>query len=441
MSTQVIQSVRRLAGEISIPGDKSISHRAVLLSGVAQGSCRIEGLSTGEDVASSVAVLRRLGIVISDSHPPLQPEGRSTAALGSQILVDGRGWGGLRAPGGVLDCGNSGTTARVILGVLAGRPFQATLDGDVSLRSRPMRRVTGPLVRMGASFSSENGRLPLMVRGGPLEGIDFTSPVASAQVKTCLILAGLQAAGETSIEEPSPSRDHTERMLEYLGVPIDRSPNRVVVKSTNLQGASSLNVPGDLSSAAFLLVAAAVIPGSEVTVREVGLNPTRTGILDALRQFGAEVRISEERELCGEPRGTVTVRSGDRRPVSVSGPDVVRTVDELPLVAVLGAVAEGETVIADAAELRVKESDRIATVAAGLTAMGVHVETTSDGMVIRGPAGLRGAQVDAAGDHRIAMALAVAGLAAQGETVVGGFESVDISYPSFLADLDRLAER
>lgn len=274
-----------------------------------------------------------------------------------------------------------------------------------------------------------------------MKGIEHRSEVASAQVKTCVLLAGLQASGETKFIEPATSRDHTERLLEYLGISIDKSTDRVVVKATNIRNASSLSVPGDLSSAAFLLVAAAILPGSEVTVTAVGLNPTRTGILDVLRRYGAEVVITAEREVCGEPWGDVTVRAGDRRPVVVEGSGVVRIVDELPLVAVLGAFAEGETVLADAAELRIKESDRIATLAAGLTALGATVHVRPDGMTIQGTASLKGAVVDPAGDHRIAMALAIAALGADGETRIADPDCVAVSYPAFWQDLDRLVER
>ena len=306
-----------------------------------------------------------------------------------------------------------------------------------------MLRVVEPLRAMGAIIEGEDqgGRLPLTISGGVLKGIRHVSPVASAQIKTCLVLAGLQATGETVIEEPAPSRDHTERMLGYLGVPIDASPNRVVVKSTNIQNASWLKVPGDLSSAAFLLVAAAIVPGSEVTIVDVGLNQTRSGIVDVLRRFGARIDITEERLVCGEPWGTITVRAGDRKAVSVSGPEIVRTVDELPLVAVLGAFAEGETVIADAAELRVKESDRIASTAAAIRALGGTVETTPDGMVVKGSGALSGGTADSAGDHRIAMASAVAGLAAAAPVEIRGWDAVAVSYPGFLSDLQDLIER
>ena len=296
---------------------------------------------------------------------------------------------------------------------------------------------------MGATIEGpdQGSHLPLQISGGDLHGIHHRSPVASAQIKTCLLLAGLQAAGETIVEEPAASRDHTERMLRYLQVPIEASPNRVIVKSINLQNATSLSVPGDLSSAAFLLVAAAIVPGSSVTVTDVGLNPTRSGILDVLRRFGAEVNISAEREVCGEPWGTVTVSARDRRPVSIDGAEIVRTVDELPLVAVLGAYGEGETVIADAGELRVKESDRITTTAEALGALGASVETTPDGLVVKGSGALSGGTVDSAGDHRIAMAFAVAGLAAAAPVEILGWDAVAVSYPRFLADLEELIER
>lgn len=441
---QVIEPAGRLSGELRVPGDKSISHRALLISAIGEGGCRIEGLSDSLDVAATRSVLASLGVRISsNSQSQVEASKLSTGDFDWQILVEGRGWNGLRPPSGVLDCANSGTTARSLIGVLAGRPFESSLDGDKSLKRRPMLRVVEPLRAMGAIIDGgEDGRyLPLRVRGGELAGIEHRSPVASAQIKNCLMLAGMQASGKTAIEEPAASRDHSERMLEYLGVSIERSPNRVVVKSTNIQNASSLSVPGDLSSAAFLLVGAAILPRSEVTVRDVGLNPGRTGILGVLERFGAEVRIAEVHEVCGEPRGSVTVRAADRRPVTIGGAEIVRTVDELPLVAVLGAYAEGDTVIADAAELRVKESDRIATISQGLRAIGARVETTSEGLVVRGTGGLRGATVDAAGDHRIAMALTVAALGAEGPTQISGWESVAISYPGFLSAVEELVER
>ena len=441
MSRQIIKPAKRVSGRLAVPGDKSISHRALLVAGVGEGPTEIVGLSDAEDVEATWRALVSMGVVIGDSNPQVEPTKLSTQGLYREILVEGAGWSGLSSPGTSIYCQNSGTTARTILGVLAGRPFEATIEGDASLSSRPMRRVTAPLRAMGASIRSADDRLPITIKGGPLRGIEFASLVASAQVKTAVLLAGLQAEGETSVSEPTASRDHTERLLEYLGVPIEKTPDRLIVKSTNIRNASSLSIPGDLSSAAFLLVAAAILPGSEVTIDEVGVNPTRTGILDVLRRYGAEVIVSDERLVCGEPVASVTVRPGDRRAVELAGDGVVTTVDEIPLVAVLGARAEGETVIRDAAELRVKESDRLSAMAEGLGALGVEVQTTDDEMVVRGGSPLRGSSLRSNGDHRIAMALAVAALAADGESAIDGWEAVGVSYPGFLADLERIVER
>lgn len=443
MNRQVVSPARRLTGALRAPGDKSISHRALLLSGIGEGGCAIEGASPSADVGATQRALEQLGVVIRLSNPKVEGSKVSTRESEREILVDGDGWNGLQAPREPIDCQNSGTTARTLIAVLAGRSFSSKLQGDKSLSRRPMKRVVDPLSEMGATITGPEGgaHLPLEIQGAELKAIEYRSEVASAQVKTCLLLAGLQATGETVFSEPELSRDHTERLLGYLGVSIDKSTDRLIVKATNIRNASSLSVPGDLSSAAFLLVAAALLPGSEVTVAGVGLNPTRTGILDVLRRFGADVAVTQEREVCGEPWGDVTVRAADRKHVVVEGSEVVRTVDELPLVAVLGAFAEGETIIADAAELRIKESDRIATLTAGLASMGAQVEVRADGMVVRGPARLRGAEVDPAGDHRIAMALAVAALGAEGETGIADPDCVAVSYPSFWEDLEALAER
>jgi 3-phosphoshikimate 1-carboxyvinyltransferase len=305
-----------------------------------------------------------------------------------------------------------------------------------------MGRVVKPLQEMGAQIRGRDGgeHAPLVVTGGPLSGRTHVLPVASGQVKSALLFAGLLAKGETSVTEPSPSRDHTERLLRYLRVPVVSARNQLIVKSTNIQNAS-VTIPGDISSAAFLLVAAALLPGSEIAIEKVGVNPTRTGILEILRAFGAHVEIADLGEESGEPRGTVRIRAGDRRPLDVSGDLVVAALDELPLVAVLGSAAEGETVVRDASELRVKESDRIAAIVDGLARMGADIQGTPDGFVVHGPVQLRGAAVDAAGDHRIAMALAIAALTAEGETTITGWESVGISYPGFERDLEHLVVR
>jgi 3-phosphoshikimate 1-carboxyvinyltransferase len=440
MSRQVFSAARRLEGELEPPGDKSISHRALIIAAIGTGPCAVTNVSPAEDVTRTVRALTALGAALTTANLPVESYEPLTRTTDSQILVDGRGFEGLRAPKSTLGCGNSGTTMRLLLGVLAGRPFEAALDGDESLRRRPMKRVVEPLRRMGASIDGPAGgdRPPLSIRGGELVGIDVVLEVASAQVKTAIALAGLQAQGPTSIREPIPSRDHTERMLEHFGVPIGWSRSHLVVKSTQIQNVSALRIPGDLSSAAFLLVAAAIRPGSRIRVRSVGTNPTRSGILELLERFGAQISITEHGEESGEPRATVEIAAADRRALAV-GPEMIpRTVDELPLVAVLGAVAEGETVVSGASELRVKESDRIAALTAGLGAMGAHIEALPDGFRILGGRPLHGAEVDAAGDHRIAMALAVAALAAEGHTSITGWESVAVSYPGFETDLASL---
>lgn len=402
----------------------------------------ISGLSPAGDVSSSRAAVEALGVSTLDSHVRVESLRHSTSDSDLQILLNSTGVASWRAPEGPIDVGNSGTTIRLLLGALAGSPATAELTGDGSIRRRPMGRVVKPLQAMGASIRGDDGgdHAPLRVAGGRLHGIDHTLPIASAQVKSALLLAGLLAEGETSVDEPAPSRDHTERLLRYLGVPIASSGNRLSVKSTNIQNAS-VTIPGDLSSAAFLLVAAALLPDSEVAVEGVGLNPTRTGALDVLRAFGAGVEITDVREESGEPLGTVRVRPGNRRPLEVAGNLIVAAVDELPLVAVLGTAADGVTVVRDAAELRVKESDRIAAIVEGLRRMGASIEGTPDGFEVHGPSKLTGAVVDAAGDHRIAMALAVAALTAEGETTITGWDSVGISYPGFERDLEQLVVR
>jgi len=340
--------------------------------------------------------------------------------------------------------GNSGTTIRILAGILAGSHVESTLTGDDSILRRPMLRVVQPLRAMGADIQGEEGgRLPpLRISGTPLDGRDHDLEMASAQVKSALLFAGLRASGTTSVAEPARSRDHTERLFRYLGLPIDESNNRLIIKAAEIPP-SQLAVPGDLSSAAFFLVAAAIQPDSHVRIDDVGLNPTRSGILDILSAFGAKVVIENLHERCGEPWGSVEVRAADRRPLEVSGSLTVRSIDELPLVAVLGAHAEGETVVRDAGELRVKESDRIEAMVLGLQAMGVDAAATPDGFVVRGRGGrFSGARIDPRGDHRIAMAFAVAGItASEGQTVVDDWGCVAVSYPGFEGDLARVAVR
>ena len=424
-----MERAARVAGEVIVPGDKSISHRALMLGGLARGRSYIGNLSPAADVASTAACLRACGGWVREFG-------------GGRAVADGPGGGtGLRSPDGVLDCGNSGTTMRLLAGVLAGhRGVEAILDGDASLRRRPMERVAAPLRALGADVEpSAGGRPPLRVRGRrPLLGGTVTLAVASAQLKSALLLAGVCGAAPVTVVEPAPSRDHTERMLRMCGVTVTVDGLRVAVEPGELRP-FGMRVPGDLSSAAFLLALAAAREGWEVRCPQVTLNPGRTGILEVLRAMGAEVTV-EEGEAAGgvEPVGLVSVRGAALRGVELGGNLIPRCIDELPVLAVLATQAEGTTVIQDAAELRVKESDRIASLAGGLGAMGAVVEETPDGIVIEGPTALRGARLSAGLDHRLAMAWAVAGCLAEGPTVIDGADAVAVSYPSFFADLARL---
>lgn len=439
MSQQTIHPTGTVEGRLRVPGDKSISHRALMVAAAGHGDCRIRGLSEASDVRTTISALRLLSDLLGPDLSQLEREGSSPQGSDWEILARGRGLQAWRNPGRVLDCGNSGTTMRTLLGLLAGCPFQATLDGDESLRRRPMDRVADPLSAMGAAISTQQDKPPIVIRGGRLQGINYALPVASAQVKTALLFAGLRADGETVLTGRIASRDHTERLLQYVGVPIDISNTRLIAKSTDIQNAEWLSIPGDMSSAAFLLVAAAITPGSEVTIEGVGLNPTRTGILQILDRYGADVLITGETVECGEPRGTVRVRGHERRPITITSDEVPAAIDELPLVAVLGAYAEGETRIEGAAELRLKESDRIRSTAAGLEALGVSARPTDDGLIVRGGRRPTGGTVRAHGDHRIAMAFAVAALGATDPVVIEGWDAVAVSYPRFLADLTALA--
>jgi 3-phosphoshikimate 1-carboxyvinyltransferase len=427
----MVLTVRRspgFEGEVRVPGDKSITHRALILGALARGETRIRGASDAQDCRSTRRCIEALGVAVDD-----RPDG--------SLAVAGAGPDGLREPGDVLDCGNSGTTMRMLLGVLAGRPFHAVLTGDGSLRSRPMARVAEPLRRMGATVDGRGGggRAPLAIRGGRLRGLEWRPEVASAQVKSAILLAGLQADGVTAVVEPAPSRDHTERMLSGFGATLERDGPAVSIRGGQRLRAADVDVPGDLSSAAFFLAAAAIVPGARVVVRDVGVNPTRTGFLDVLAEMGVSVRRTRERVVCGEPVADLSAGfAGNlQAPSAVGGDRLPRLIDEVPVLAVLAALARGTTTIRDAVELRHKESDRLAAMARGLAALGADVEERPDGLVVHGGRRLRGARVDAAGDHRIAMALAVAGLAAEGETAVEGAESVAISVPGFAAEVGR----
>lgn len=409
-----------LVGRVRVPGDKSVGHRALMIGALCDGVVEVTGLSDGEDNLSTAGVLGQLGVVI-DRH---SAGGRD----GDRARVHGVGLHGLTAPTAPLDCGNSGTTMRVLLGILAGQPFEATLIGDHSLTRRPMKRVLEPLSRMGLEvLEARDGTYPpLRVRGRrPLSGLVYRSPVASAQVKSAILLAGLWADGETRVDEPGLSRDHTERMLAWLGRPPAARP---------------IHVPGDLSSAAFMLGAALLVPGSAVTVEGVGVNPTRTGFLDVLAAMGAEVARSAAREANGEPSADLVVRHGDLVGVEVGGDLALRALDELPLVATLAARASGATRIRDAAELRVKESDRVAQTARMLRSFGVPVDEHADGLTVHGDPGRAwtAGRVDADGDHRIAMCASLMALIAPPGTRIAGAEAIATSFPSFYACLAHL---
>ncbi len=427
-----IASGAPLRGEVRVPGDKSISHRAVMLGALAEGETRASGFLTGEDNRRTLDAFRKMGVDVRLEGTTLTVRGAGGPRRAGQHLAE---------PDDVLDCGNSGTTIRLLTGLLAGQPFVSTLTGDASLRSRPMGRVVEPLARMGAHIIARHGgtRAPLTIVGTRLTGIRYDLPVASAQVKSALLLAGLVAEGETVVSEPGSSRDHTERMLAFMGAEVARNGDGAVTVrgGTRLTG-RDVAVPGDISSAAFLLVAALITPGSELFLRDVGLNPTRTGALDALTAMGGRIEVVARREGGPEPIGDLRVRASRLRGVELTGDLVVRAIDELPALAVAAAFAEGTTVIRDAAELRVKETDRIASMTEALSLMGAQVRATPDGMVIEGGRPLRGARIASRGDHRTAMAAAVAGLAAAGETTVEDVACIDTSFPGFAELLESL---
>jgi len=423
----IVQQANRLRGRVKVPGDKSISHRAVMFGGIARGITEIENFLTGEDCLSTVRCFKAMGIEVEETGP-------------TSMRVHGRGLDGLEEPAEVLDAGNSGTTMRLLMGILAGQPFFAALTGDSSIRRRPMGRVAEPLRRMGAEiWGRQQGRLaPLAIKGGNLKAMEYMSPVASAQVKSAILLAGLYADGTTVVEEPEKSRDHTERMLGYFGAQVKVDGNRVSILGKPELTGKKVVVPGDISSAAFFLVAGSIVPDSEITLLDVGINPTRDGIIEVLRKMGADIQVLNRREVNGEPVADLVVRSSDLRGTEVGGAAIPRLIDEIPALAVAAAVASGETVIRDAEELKVKESNRIATVVKELSRFGVDIDELPDGMRVKGGRVLTGAVCESYHDHRIAMAMAVAGLVARGETVIKDAESVDISFPGFADVLTSL---
>ncbi len=417
-----IQRADRLRGSVAMPGDKSIAHRALILGSLARGTQAITGLPASQDVASTAACLRSLGCAIEENGS-------------GHVLVKPGAWqSGVR-----IDAGNSGTTARLLSGLIAGVGIDCTIDGDDSLRRRPMERVAAPLREMGASFeTAPGGCLPMQIRGAPLQGITYRSPVASAQVKSAILIAGLNAQGRTTVVEKAPTRDHTENMLTAMSVPVEREGRSVSVAGTAELHAVHVTVPGDISSAAFFLAAASIVPGSEVVLRGTGVNATRCGVLDVLAGMGSAVSIDGEKMSAGERIADLIVRHATLHGTEIQGEIIPRLIDELPVLAVVASQAEGTTTVRGAAELRHKESDRIRTVVDNLSRMGADIEELEDGFVVRGPCSLRGATVSSYGDHRIAMAMTVAGLVADGETIVEDCGAVSVSYPEFFHDLKAL---
>ena len=426
------QPARSLQGVVQVPGDKSISHRALLFGAIAEGTTRITGLLPAEDPLSTAACLRAMGVTIS------------AIEAGQPVSVEGVGLDGLREPEDVLDCGNSGTTMRLMLGLLAGRAGRhVVLTGDGSLRRRPMQRVGGPLAQMGALISGRSGGnlAPLAIQGQQLRGATIRTPVASAQVKSALVLAALTATGDTTVIEPVQSRDHSERMLRAFGAQLSvGGPGLTEVTVTpgaSLRGQDVI-VPGDISSAAFWLVAGAITPGADLTVQNVGLNPSRTGVLDVLAQMGARIELLNGREVAGEPVGDLRVTHGPLQAFTIGAELIPRLVDEIPVLAVAACYAEGVSRVSGAEELRVKETDRLAVMARQLGAMGARIEEFADGLTIQGGVALHGAEVDSETDHRVAMSLAVAAQVAHGPTQLHRPEAAAVSYPGFWEDLERL---
>lgn len=429
MNTTTIQPTSTVKGEITVPGDKSISHRSIMLGAIANGITTVHGFLRGEDNFSTMNAFRAMGVQIDDD--------------GATLRIHGRGLHGLQEASDVLDCGNSGTTIRLITGLLSGQAFFSVVTGDQYLRKRPMKRVVEPLSRMGAQIMGrQQGTLaPLAITGGRLTAIRYDSPVASAQIKSSIMLAGLYADGETSVSEPHLSRDHSERMFRLFGASQTLNPNGVTVRGGFELTAQDVTVPGDISSAAFFIVAALITPGSELLIRSVGINPTRSGVIDILKAMGGDIQLLEQRELSGEPVADILVRASHLRGTAISGAVVPRAIDEFPVICVAAACAAGTTTIRDAKELRVKEADRITAMATNLQTLGVPVTEAPDGMDITGVERLSGGTVTSFGDHRIAMSLAVAALVASSDISIRDTDCVATSFPTFFQLLENVSVR
>ena len=433
MKSKLVEPAQRVAGEIEVPGDKSISHRAVILGSIAEGTTKIVGLAPGEDNRRTIEFFKSMGVSIQE-----MPH--------HSISINGVGLGGLKEPQDVLYAGNSGTTARLMMGLLSAQPFFSAITGDTSLRARPMARVVSPLREMGATIYGRGGGsyLPVAIKGERLKGIDYMLPVASAQVKSALLLAGLYATGQTIVEEPQRTRDHTERMLSLFGVKVAMAARKITLTPPRRLKARALQIPGDISSAAFFMVAATLLEGSELVIKDVGLNPQRCGLIDILKQMGADIEIFNIKEECAEPVGDIIVKAAQLRAISIDRQRLVPAIDEFPLICLCAAFADGTTRITGAEELRIKESDRIETMAEALKRLGIKVEELKDGLIIEGSPAHRptgGVAVETRGDHRIAMALSVMALRTEKGIEIDDADCVAVSYPDFYKDLDSITVR
>lgn len=434
MSKIIINPANKLKGEISVPGDKSISHRAIMLGAIANGETIIHNFLNSADCIATVNCFREMGIEI----------GSRVKGQESSIYIQGKGLYGLTKSSGILDVGNSGTTIRLLSGIFAGQDFETQITGDASIQRRPMKRIAEPLGKMGARIeglgTGEKGKddiyPPFIIKGGKLHGIKYELPIASAQVKSAILLAGLFAEGKTIVVESTPSRDHTERMLGYFGIPIKRLGNEISIEGGASFSGREIFVPGDISSAAYFIVAGILVPDSQILLRNVGINPTRDGIVEIIHRMGAEIEVLDEEIVSGEPRGNIKLQTSNfkhqkLKGIEIKGEIIPKIIDEIPIIAVLATQAEGDTVIRDAKELRVKESDRIKTVISELSKMGAKIDELPDGMIIHGKTKLYGAKIDSHGDHRIAMSCAIAGLIADGETIIENTDCIETSFPGF----------
>lgn len=418
--------MRKIIGEIEVAPDKSISHRALMISAIAEGTSRIKNFLRAEDCLSTLNCLKKLGVEITEKN--------------DEIIVNGSGLK-LKKPAEILDAGNSGTTVRLLSGILAGQNFSTKIIGDNSLSRRPMQRIIEPLQKMGAKIKSNNGYLPLEITGKNLKPINYVSKISSAQVKSCVLLAGLYAQGITSFTEPEKSRDHTERMLKNFGGKISVEKNTVSVEGVAKLNSATIVVPGDISSAAFFIVAASILPGSELLIKNVGVNPTRTGILDVLKRMNARIKFENEQKLGEEPTADILVKYSELKSTEVTKEEIPRLIDEIPILAVAATQAEGTTRITGAEELRVKESDRLKTISTELQKMGAKIQELKDGLIITGPTKLSGAKVNSYQDHRIAMALSIAALIAEGDTEISNKEWVNISFPEFFSTIKKIVNQ